>query len=266
MGDNAQFEHGATEDRLDSVSDENSASTPFLSIASPCYNEADGISDVIHEWNKILDAFDFESEIVLCNDGSTDHTRVILEDLMRSCPRLRVVELPKNGGYGRALSTAINATRGDYIATIDSDGQFDLADAKRLLDVARERNCDFVTGYRHKKEDSMIRVLANHGLNLLVRIMFGVHLRDTNCALKVARGNALRGLEIESSSFATPTEICLRVIARGLPVAEVRVSHRARAQGASKIKTAHAIWGFSQYLLYLRIKLFLYRTGVLNSP
>jgi glycosyltransferase involved in cell wall biosynthesis len=239
---------------------------PRLSIATPCFNEAEGIADVIADWNRILDGVSFASEIVVCNDGSTDGTAEILADLARRHPRLRVVSLARNGGYGRALSAAVNATHGDFVATIDSDGQFDVADVLRLLAVAETGECDFVTGYRRQKQDTPVRVFANHGLRLLVRLLFGVSLRDTNCAIKVARADVLRGLPIEAASWATPTEICLRCHARGHSIREMAVEHRHRPAGRSKLQTFGAAWGFVRYLLYMRIKLNLYRSGILSEP
>lgn len=239
---------------------------PRLSIASPCFNEADGIASVIEDWNRILDGLPFESEIVVCNDGSTDSTLEILQGLARRLPRLQVVSLAKNGGYGRALSAALNATRGDFVATIDSDGQFDLADVPHLLAVAETGECQLVTGYRRQKQDTRVRVFANKGLHWLVRLMFGVSLRDTNCAIKVARADVLRGMPIEAASWATPTEICLRSHARGHVIREVPVEHRLRPTGHSKIRTFGAAWGFVRYLAYMRLKLHLYRTGILNQP
>ena len=237
-----------------------------LSVAAPCFNEAEGIAEVVKEWDGVLDGLPYESEIVICNDGSTDATGKILEDLGACYPRLRVVELEQNSGYGRALSSAVKATCGEYVATIDSDGQFDLADVRHLMAAAEEGDCELVTGYRHKKQDSALRVRANHALNLLVRLMFGLRLEDTNCALKLARGEILRGLAIEAANWAAPTEICLRVYARGQRIREVGVGHRDRTLGTSKVRTAAAAWGFFRYLVYMRLKLHLYRSGILSGP
>ncbi len=132
--------------------------------------------------------------------------------------------------------------------------------------VAEEADCELVTGYRHEKQDSTLRVLANVGLNLLVRFLFGIRLRDINCALKLAPGDALRGLTIEAANWAAPSEICLRVHARGQRIREVGVGHRHRTLGTSKVRTAAAAWGFFRYLVYLRLKLHLYRSGILSGP
>ncbi len=241
-------------------------SRPKLSVAAPCFNEEESIASVVEEWDRVLAGFSEPSEIVVCNDGSTDGTARVLEDLGRRIPRLRVVSFEQNGGYGRALSAAIGASRGEWIATIDSDGQFDLADALVLGRALEEEGVDCITGYRTRKNDSLFRVAADRGLNLLVRVLFGVALRDTNCALKVARGDVLRGLLIEARGYPTPTEICVRLQARGYRVAERPVVHRERAGGASKLHPFRTAWSMLRFLLYLRVRLKLARDRIIVAP
>ncbi|MGH7803962.1 MAG: hypothetical protein ACREQJ_06405, partial [Candidatus Binatia bacterium] len=155
---------------------------------------------------------------------------------------------------------------GEFVATIDSDGQFDLADAEPLLDALEKEGFDLVTGFRSRKLDTPFRVLANHGLNWIVRLLFRVRLRDTNCALKVARAETLRGLHLESRGWSTPTEVCLRVHARGGRIGEVAVHHRERTSGASKLHPFRTAWALLKFLVYLRIKIALHRARILIEP
>lgn len=239
---------------------------PRLSVAAPCYNEAEGIEAVVAEWDAVLARQPEPTEIVLCNDGSVDGTAEVLDGLRARVPRLRVVHNATNGGYGRALSCAIAATRGEYVATIDSDGQFDLADAFDLLGELERGGYDGVTGWRMGKKDGLLRVFADRCMNLLVRALFGARLRDTNCALKVVKGNVLRELRIEARGYPTPTEICLRLAARGYRLGERGVTHRERAAGASKLHPWRTAWGFLRFLVYLRLKLKLYRARIILDP
>jgi dolichol-phosphate mannosyltransferase len=239
---------------------------PWLSVAAPCYNEADGIAGVVADWDAVLAAVPQPSEIVLCNDGSTDGTADVLAALTARYPRLRVVNNPTNGGYGRALGSAIAATRGTYVATIDSDGQFDLADAVDLVRELEQGGYDGVTGWRDGKKDSALRVFADRCMNRMVRAMFGIDLRDTNCALKVVRGDVLRGLPIEARGYPTPTEICVRLVARGYRLGEHGVRHLERTAGASKLHPVRTAWSFFRFLVYLRRKLKLHRAGIIVAP
>ncbi len=237
-----------------------------ISVAAPCFNEAESIGAVVAEWDRVLSNIPRGSEIVLCNDGSTDGTGAILEQLRARHPRLRVVSFETNGGYGRALSAAIDATQGEYVVTIDSDGQFDLSDAMGLLGELEDGDYDCVTGFRKGKKDNLFRVVMDRGLNLLVRTLFDVKLRDTNCALKVAKGEVLRGLKIEARGFPTPTEICVRLAAQGCRIGEAGVVHRERAGGASKLHPWRTAFSMLRFLLYLRRKLKLYRARIIVEP
>lgn len=239
---------------------------PRLSVAAPCYNEAEGIEAVVAEWDGVLSTMAEPSEIVLCNDGSTDGTGAVLDRLQSRFPRLRVVHNAKNGGYGRALSSAIAATRGAYVVTIDSDGQFDLADAFALLEELERGGYDGVTGWRMGKKDSAFRVLADRCMNRIVRVLFGTRLRDTNCAIKVVKGDLLRALRIEARGYPTPTEICMRLEAGGARLGERGVTHRERAAGFSKLHPFRTAWSFLRFLLYLRTKLKLHRAGIILAP
>lgn len=235
-----------------------------LSIAAPVYNEQDIIASVVGDWLDALKGIDAEAEIVLCNDGSSDNTSAILGDLAQKHETVRVVDNPRNMGYGAALSNAISACRGDYIVTIDSDGQFSLSDLEEFLRVLDSQHCDGVVGYRVKKSDSPLRVFADRALNTIVRIMFGTRLRDTNCALKLVKAELLQGLTLESTGFSFPTEVCLKLEATGASLFEAPISHSDRTAGESKLRVFSTGTRMFAYLIYLRIKLALFRRRIIN--
>jgi len=241
-------------------------SLPELSIASPVFNEEEVIEQVVSSWVKVVEELGVSAEIVLCNDGSTDATGEILERLQPQLPQLRVVGGTTNRGYGHALSTAISHCTGRFITTIDSDGQFDLADIGEFLALAKAESLDAVTGRRVRKQDSLARVLADRCLNLLVRMLFGTRLHDTNCALKLVRREHLQRLVLEARGFPMPTEICLRLEAAGARIGEVAVQHLERDAGQSKLKIWRTGWHTLLFLLYLRARMTLSNAGVLRQP
>jgi len=236
-----------------------------LSVVAPVYNEADGIERVVRHWFEVLTRSGVRAEIVLTDDGSTDGTGEILERLAAEIPVLRVLSYSPNHGYGFALQQAILASRGEVVVTIDSDGQFDLADFPRLLALYRARSLDFVTGYRESKRDSPMRVAADRGLNLVVRSLFPIQLRDTNCAMKLIRGDLARSLRIEARGYPTPTEITLKLVAMGASTAEAPVTHAVRPAGRSKLEVLPTSVAMLRLLLYLRRKIRLYRAGILQT-
>lgn len=237
---------------------------PQVSVAAPAYNEEESIEKVVREWKAVLDRLGMRGEIVVCNDGSTDRTGEILERLEGEIDELVVVGDGVNRGYGYAASTAIAGCTGEYVATIDSDGQFDLANVEQLFAKLGEGRYDGVTGYRKHKNDSLLRVVADRILVTIVRLLFGTRLRDTNCALKLIARERLQALTLESRSFSLPTEICVKLEAEGGTWGECPVDHREREAGASKLKVWSTGWRMLRYLLYLRQRIGLVRAGVLR--
>lgn len=237
----------------------------FLSICAPAYNEDQSIERVVRGWADVLAASGLEGEIVIADDGSTDQTGEILRKLEAEIPILRTVTLPENRGYGAALSRAVSRAQGRYVLTIDSDGQFDAAEYPRLLDEMTRGGFDIVTGYRQKKQDRLSRVLADRALNLVVRGLFGLKLRDTNCALKLLRGQVAREVTVEARGFPTPTEILVKAQTLGYRIGEVPITHHERAGGVTKLKALRTSWQILAFFSYLKLKQVLYRARVVNS-
>jgi dolichol-phosphate mannosyltransferase len=237
----------------------------FLSICAPAYNEEETIETVVRHWADVLGESGLPGEIVIGNDGSTDGTQAILERLKGELACLRVVDLPKNRGYGAALSAAVGASRGKYVLTLDSDGQFEAAEYRTLLAELERGGFDLVTGYRHKKQDRMTRVLADRAFNLMVRALFRLPLRDTNCALKLIEGQAARDLKVDARGFPTPTELLVKAQTLGYRIGEVAITHRERAGGTTKLNAVRTSWQIAVFLVYLKYKQILYRARILNS-
>jgi glycosyltransferase involved in cell wall biosynthesis len=237
---------------------------PFLSLCAPAYNESAGIAQVLASWEQTLYSLGVRAEIVICNDGSTDATLVILQQMSRQLSNLVVVDQQPNAGYGRAMANAVAHARGHYVLTLDSDGQFDPGEYPKLA-VKLDQGYDVVTGFRQRKQDKPLRVIADRALNLIVRLMFGLPLRDTNCALKLMKGDVARAIPIEARGFPTPTEMLVKANALGFRIAEVGITHYPRLAGQSKLKVMHTGWHFLLFLIYLRLKVTLYRWRVING-
>ncbi len=235
-----------------------------LSIIMPAYNEESNIETTIRAAHKVLAGMGVEGEIVVTNDGSRDRTQELLERLSGDYPNLVVVNHQKNLGYGAALKSAVQASKGEYVATIDSDGQFDISELPTFFAPHPNGNA-VVTGYRKKKQDTAFRVAANRGLNMFITVLFGARLTDINCAFRVYRGDALRSINIESRGYQAPSEIILKMMMLGAGVKEVAVSHYARSGGQSKLRPFRTIAQMSAFLIYLKMKTVLFRKGMLNA-
>ena len=237
---------------------------PAISICAPAFNEEEGIAQVVRYWAQVIRDDNIRGQIVIANDGSTDRTPEILRELQSEIPFLVVVDYRPNRGYGYALSQAIARADGEHIVTIDSDGQFDAAEYRLLLDEMLRGGYDLVTGCRKGKRDTFVRVVADRGLNVWVRLMFGLRLRDTNCALKLLRRDVAQAIQVEARGYPTPTEVLVKADTLGYRIGEVGVTHMVRLAGQSKLKTFRTAWQMGWFLVYLRFKQILYRARILN--
>lgn len=236
----------------------------FLSIIAPAYNEREIIEKVVTDWENVFIRDGIQGEIVIGDDGSTDGTKDILRALQAKFDNLVMVDNPVNRGYGYALSSAIARCRGDYVLTIDSDGQFDAGEYTLLL-TEMNKGYDIVTGYRRRKRDQLLRVVADRVLNGMIRAWFHLSLRDTNCALKLFKGDVARRLTIEARGYPTPTELLVRAQTLGYRIGEAGITHYERAGGASKLKAFRTSWQMLLFLAYLKYKQALFKANVINS-
>ena len=241
------------------------APRPELSIVMPAFNEEANVTDTVRRTARSLADLEGGIEILVVDDGSTDRTIEVLEGINGEVPSLRILAQPENRGYGVALRRGIAESRGRLVATIDSDGQFDPADIPDLrARLTGDTAC--VTGYRAQKKDTLPRVIANWGYNLLVRLLIGLRFRDSQCALKVFDGDVLRKTHTEARGFTFPTEILVKLTSAGHQVDEAPVRHYHRAAGESSIRFLRTTQIMFTFLLYMRFKLFLYKKKLIDSP
>jgi glycosyltransferase involved in cell wall biosynthesis len=224
------------------------ARQPGLSLVIPAFNEGAVIERAIAEAEAALALHFDEFEIIVVDDGSADDTAAEVFGLLPTAPHTRIVWHDTNRGYGAALRTGFEAARFDLVAFTDADCQFDLTDLARLAPLASE--VPVVVGYRANRRDPWRRRFLAWGYNVLARALCGTRVRDVDCALKVFRRGVLGGLLPESRGFFVNTEMMTRARQLGLEVAEVAVTHRPRAGGASKVsirevpRTARTLFSF----------------------
>lgn len=202
-----------------------------LSLVLPAHNEAANIEAVIQHALDVLPAYTDEFEIVVVNDGSRDETKAILERLSAEDSRIKPVHHAVNRGYGGALISGFNATSGAYVMFMDADRQFDIADIRNLSPFVAL--FEVVAGFRMERNDPMIRRINAELFNLAVRVLFGVHLRDIDCAFKIFDGAMLRSLDLSAPGALINAEIQAKLRRQGATVVQVGVHHYPRVAGTA---------------------------------
>jgi len=199
------------------------------SLVLPAHNEEANLEPVVREALAVLPTLFRDCEIVVVDDGSRDATPAIADRLATEDPRVRVVHHPRNRGYGAALQSGFAAARGELIMFMDADRQFAVRDVARLAPFADAY--DIVAGYRIKRNDPWRRVALGATFNALVKVLFGVRVRDIDCGFKLFRADLLRGMRLEAPGALLNTEILALARHQGATLAEVGVEHYPRPAG-----------------------------------
>jgi len=204
--------------------------SPFsISVFFPCYNEQDNVKRVAAKAVEVLEAMGADFEVIIVNDGSADKTGQVADSVAQADKRVRVVHHPQNRGYGAALQSGIRAAQKNYIFFTDGDGQFDIGEIQLLLPFIEQS--DVVCGYRLNRKDPFMRKLNGWLWTKLVCILFGMRIRDIDCAFKMFRREIFDGMKLSSTGALINAEILARATRRGCRIVEVGVHHYPRTAG-----------------------------------
>lgn len=197
-----------------------------------CFNEEDAVETVVREAVEELARSTGDWEVVVVDDGSTDRSAAILDDLAREIRRVRVIHHPRRLGFGGFLKSLIlNATR-DYVFQVSSDGEFRMHEMRRMIPLL-DAGADIVVGVRSDKQYGAYRTLVSAGYHRLVGAMFGDELGDPG-SCRMVRLASYRGLRVVSRSAFANAERLIRARRRGLRVEEVPVHKYPRLGGRPK--------------------------------
>jgi glycosyltransferase involved in cell wall biosynthesis len=205
-----------------------------LSYFFPAHNEEANLRPLVDEAFATLPALAESWEIIVVDDGSRDATPRIADELAAAHPeRVRVVHHATNLGYGAALRSGLRAARKNFVAFTDGDRQFHVADLSRLIDRLNSADHpDVVAGYRIRRADPLVRTVYARLYRLANRIFFGLKVRDIDCACKLFRRDALKGIHTESGGAFFSAELLIKLRASGRTLAEVGVPHYPRTAGS----------------------------------
>jgi glycosyltransferase involved in cell wall biosynthesis len=200
-----------------------------VSIVLPAYNEDPNIEQVVASIRTAVEKVTANLEILVVNDGSKDRTGEVAEAMARKDPRIRAIHHPANRGYGAALRTGFAAASKGFCFHTDTDGQFDLSEFCRLVPLVP--GADVVVGFRADRRDPIHRRVNARLYHLLLGALFGLHVRDVDCAFKLWRCRLLKDLALESDSIFISAEALIKAARRRSVIREVAVSHYPRAHG-----------------------------------
>ncbi len=204
-----------------------------LTIFFPCYNDAGTIGSLVAGAHVVGTESGRTFEIVVVDDGSTDASVAILEELKARYPELSVVYHGTNRGYGGALRSGFSVAKKDLVFYTDGDGQYDVLELKKLL-PAMQDGVDVVNGYKIARSDPWHRIVIGKVYLVLMRLLFQFRVRDVDCDFRLVRRSALETIALKHSSGVICLELVKKLERAGYRFVDFPVHHYHRVHGRSQ--------------------------------
>ena len=204
-----------------------------LSVFFPTYNEEGNIKSTVTKAKAVLQKYVENWEILIVNDGSTDRTKEISEELSMEDERIKVFNHEVNRGYGASLKSGFYNAKYPWIVFTDSDGQFDFSEINSFFEKQQETNADLVIGYYKKRRVSKFKIITSRMWEIAVMILFGLHVHDIDCGFKLVSKTVIDKipkLESERGAFIS-SEFLIKAKKSGFKIVEIPVTHLPRVQG-----------------------------------
>jgi len=207
-----------------------------ISIFFPAFNDEGTIAGLVRNALDLLPALTSDYQVLVINDGSTDGTAAIIDELAAAHPQVRAIHHGRNRGYGGALQTGFKESEKELVFYTDGDGQYDVRELTRLWPLMVE-GVTVVNGYKARRADGLARKIMGGTYNRLARLLFNLPVRDVDCDFRLMRKSALQELGELSNSGAVCVELIRGLHTRGAVFAEVEVNHYPRLHGRSQFLT-----------------------------
>jgi len=200
-----------------------------VSVFFPCYNEEGNVRRTVENALGVLEKLNADFELIVVDDGSSDGTGRIADEMAGRDKRIKVVHHPHNLGYGAALRSGFAAATKELIFYTDGDGQFDMNEMPPLLPLMEQ--WDIVSCYRLNRRDPLIRKINAWAWTKLVCFLFGLRVRDVDCAFKLYKREIFDRIKLSSTGALIDAEILARAAGKGYRITQKGVHHYPRTAG-----------------------------------
>ena len=214
-----------------------------LSIIIPLLNEEESLEELFSRIDKVCNSHDLSYEIWFVDDGSTDLSWSIIENLKVQFPQIHGIKFPRNYGKSQALHAAFARANGDVIITMDADLQDFPEEIPELYDMIKIDGFDIVSGWKKKRFDNvMTKNIPSKLFNAAARKLSGVSLHDFNCGLKAYKKQVVKSIDVYGDMHRYIPVLAANAGFR--KITEKPVQHQARPYGTSKFGTERFVRGF----------------------
>lgn len=229
------------------VPSKSSLTTPFLSIVIPLLDEEESIRELYAQIIAATDPLKKPVEMIFVDDGSTDGSFSVLEELHKKDPRVKVIRFRRNFGKSAALSVGFREANGEFIITMDADLQDDPAEIPSLLDMLAQ-GYDLVSGWKQRRHDPLSKTIPSRLANSVTALMTGIPIHDMNCGLKAYRKEVVKGIIVYGELHRYIPALAHWA---GFRVGEKVVNHHPRKYGHTKFGIGRFSRGFLDLLTVL---------------
>ncbi len=225
-----------------------------ITVFFPAYNDEATIGSLVIAALQTLPRVTEDYEVLVVNDGSSDHTAEVLDVLAGLYPQVRVIHHAQNRGYGGALRSGFANARKEWVFYTDGDGQYDPRELVQLV-AALRHDVDVVNGYKMARSDPLYRIVIGRLYHHFTRVAFGIRLRDVDCDFRLIRRRILETIPLESDTGTICVEMIRKFQEAGCRIVEVPVHHYHRVAGRSQFFRFRRLCRVALHLLRLWWKL-----------
>lgn len=212
-----------------------------ISAVFPAYNDGGTIPSMVLTSIMAMRQVTDNYEVIVTNDGSSDYTAEILNELATRYPELKVIHHEKNRGYGAALRSGFAAATKEWIFYTDGDAQYNPLELVNLVNALHD-GIDVVNGYKITRHDPVFRKIIGKTYHYIVKILFGFKLRDVDCDFRLIRRSIFDQIPLKSTSGSVCLEMVKKFQDAGFVFAEVPVNHFHRSYGRSQFFNFPRLW------------------------
>jgi glycosyltransferase involved in cell wall biosynthesis len=211
-----------------------------ISVFLPAYNEEENIGEAVENTVEVLRDISDDWEVIVVNDASKDRTGEIADRLARDIPGVRAIHHEKNTRLGGALRTGFANASKELVFYTDADNPIDMNDLRWAVPMMAD--ADFITGYRLNRDEPLKRKVYSRCYNWLIRLLFGLRVRDVNFSFKLLKQEILQKARLHSGGSFIDAELLIETRKYGFRIKETGVRYFARTRGVSTLASPAVIF------------------------
>ncbi|MBC5994665.1 glycosyltransferase family 2 protein [Pontibacter cellulosilyticus] len=217
-----------------------------ISVVIPLFNEEESLPELVRWIKRVMHAHEFSYEVILVDDGSTDHSWEVVNQLSEEDNAVKGISFNRNYGKSAALNEGFKRCSGEVVITMDADLQDSPEEIPSLYDMIKNQKYDLVSGWKKKRFDPLSKTIPTKLFNAATRKLSGIYLHDFNCGLKAYRQLVVKSIEVHGEMHRY-----IPVIAKWngfTRIGEKVVQHQERKYGTTKFGLERFVYGFLDLL------------------